>query len=260
MLALPFVALLLAASPPKVDVGVDLYQAGKFAAAREALAPLADSPSLPALERARARAYLAASLCGERDIPGARREFMQLAKEFPEYLVSRADFTPRLVALADEARAEILAQAKPVTPEPKPLPPTEEPPPTPSDERTVFVRLGAFGFGEPVAGTLGAGASAGVSLYGVDLSARLLLGSNVGFGAEVAYRFRDGSLLQPRLAVRFSGVPGAGAWGGGAAAGLQLALTRNLWLGAEAGVEYFSVGAGYEPFTVPLALGIGAQF
>lgn len=259
--ALPLLALLLAATP-KLDAAIDLYQSGEYEKARAALAPLALDTDLALPQRARALAYLAAAQVGAKDVPTAKSSFRRLAMEFPDYRLSAMEFMPELIALADEARAELEKEkAAAMPPEPAPSgdkPSAAEPAKAePSAERSVLVRLGAFGFGEPMAKALGAGASAGVSISGVDLSARLLLGANVGFGAEVAYRFLDGGLVQPRLAARFSGVPGAGAWGGGGAVGVQLAPVRQLWIGAEVGFEAFAVGQGWQPTALPIALSVG---
>jgi hypothetical protein len=342
-------ALLLGASPAsEVDAGVKAYQAGKFAAARDALAPLADRATVPAAQRARARTYLAAALYGLGDLGAAARELRRLAKEHPTVRLDEGEFFPELVQMAQTAREEMLGTAKAkdpkpkdkkepkvvktepepkvaktepepkavaktdpepkvvaktepepkvvaktepepkvvaktepepkvvakTEPEPKVVAKTEpepkvvktEPEPaadahaTQEDEpRAVRVRLGAFGFGDPLGRSVGAGATAGVAITGLDLSARGLFGTHVGFGAEVAYRFNSDGVFQPRIGLRFTGVPGASAWGGGAAAGVQLAPTPWLWVGAEVGVEYFAADAGYRSFAVPVALGVGAS-
>ncbi len=273
------VALLFGAAASPLEAGIDLYQTGEFARARAVLAPLIDDLDLALPQRAKALAYLAAARYGGEDVPGARADLKRLARDFPGFRLTTAEFHPNLVALADELRAEVAKEAQaaarpePAAPPAGPPeaaapadPPEAAPPPSPGGERAVLVRLGAFGFGEPLGQCdattclhFGAGASAGVAISGLDLSARLLVGANLGFGAEVAYRFLDGRLVQPRLSARFTGVPGAGAWGGGAAVGLQIAPIRQLWIGVEVGLEAYAVGPGWQPMALPFGLSLGAM-
>ncbi|MGC4115755.1 MAG: hypothetical protein QM765_14375 [Myxococcales bacterium] len=264
---LPLLTALLLTATPKLDAAIDLYQSGEYSKALAALMPLVQDTDLALPQRARALAYLAAAQVGAKDLEAAKLSLRRLAKEFPDYRLSAMEFMPEIISLAGDARAELeketaaAAKPEPAKPDSPPNTPTAAAPAAPAApevERSVRVRLGAFGFSEPMAKTIGAGASAGVSISGLDLSARLLLGNHVGFGAEVGYRFLDGRLLQPRLSARFSGIPGAGAWGGGAAVGVQFAPIRQLWIGAEVGAEIFAVGKGYRPLAIPVALGVGA--
>lgn len=105
-----------AANDPRVQRGVEHFDQGEFALARDVLVTVVDSPVLTTPERARARSYLAAAYHALADVASAKAHLLILAREHPDAQLDPGLFLPELVALADEARAEVAQEPRPPEP------------------------------------------------------------------------------------------------------------------------------------------------
>lgn len=146
----------------RVSEAIRLYDGGEFAAAKDTLVTVVDSPRLSDAQRARARIYLSASYYALGDIASAKAQLLALARAHPDATIDPALFVPELVALFDDAREEVRAE----TPRPPPVvevappPPAEEPveqvsaapPRAPAALSLVPFGVGQFSNREPVKG------------------------------------------------------------------------------------------------------------
>jgi hypothetical protein len=272
--------------------GITLYERGDYARARRALEDDLRSSKLSQEDRAKARLYLAAALHASGAEEAARIQLEELALTAPTFQVDPILFPPDFVALADKARksveaqrqesenkrleqerqqnaerqrleaerqrleAERLAQEQAAAQAKNPPPPG----PAPVEESTpVQLRPEVFGFVDPLGkGSLGMGAALTLGLGGMELTARALVGTQPGFGGEVGLRFGSG-LVQPRVALRGTAVPGAQAYGGGAVAGLRLKPVDRLTFLVDVGAEYLKVqdSSKYRSFVLSSSAGVG---
>jgi hypothetical protein len=115
-----------------------------------------------------------------------------------------------------------------------------------------------FGFVDPLGKSFGVGGGLTVGLGSVDLGARVLLGANIGVGAEAGLTLGGGT-LRPRFGLRGTAFPGASAYGGGAVAGLRLSATRRLTFLLDVGAEYLAVEdkTRYRTFFLSSSAGVG---
>jgi tetratricopeptide (TPR) repeat protein len=278
--------VLLAALPAHAELrGVTLYERGDYARARKALEDELRSNRLSKEERVKARLYLAAALHAAGAQEAARIQLEELALTAPDLKVDPILFPPDFVALADKARQGVEAQrqeterkrqeeeqraeaerqrleAERRAREEAEAQANKPPPPPPSDEESSSpAHLGpeVFGFLDPLGkGAFGVGGALTLGLGGMDLKARALLGKHPGFGAEVGFLLGNG-MVQPRLALRGTAVPGSHAYGGGAVAGLRLAPSNRLIFLIDVGGEYLKVqdSSQYHSFVLTSSAGVG---
>lgn len=97
----------------RVRAGVELYQSGQYAQARDALVTTVGLPALSSRERQRARVFLAAAYHALGDAASARAQLLAVAREVPNLVLDPNDFPAELVALADEARLEVAQEPQP---------------------------------------------------------------------------------------------------------------------------------------------------
>ncbi|HEX8699863.1 MAG TPA: hypothetical protein VF815_13555 [Myxococcaceae bacterium] len=265
--------ILLVSLPAHAELrGVALYERGDYVRARKMLTEELNTPGLSKEDQAKARLYLAAALFASGAEESASRHLEELAMIAPSFKVDPILFPPDFVALAEKARAtaeaqrqqqeqqrleaerlekerrereEAEAQAK--------QPRTEE---GGRAEKTVRLRPEVFGFMDVAGKSLGAGGSLTLGLGMVDLNARVLLGTEVGFGGEVGVLLGSGS-VQPRLALRGTFVP-VGK-GGGAVVGLRLGATDRVTVLLDVGAEYFDVNDKklHRSFVLSTTAGVG---
>lgn len=276
---------LLCALPARAELrGVALYERGDYARARTALEQDLRSAQLSTEDRVKAQLYLAAALHALKSKEAAQRQLDELALTAPELQVDPLLFPPDFVAMAEKARKnaeaerqelavkrleeerkrleqerkrleeERRAQAQGVSPPQRPpdLPPTAE------ESKPVQLRPEVFGFVDPLGKSTGLGGALTLGFGGVDVNARVLVGDNMGFGAEVGLLLGSGG-VQPRLALRGTAVPGAQAYGGGGVAGLRLKPTERFTFLVDMGAEYLKVQdpSEYRSFVLSGSAGVG---
>lgn len=137
-------AAALAAQDSRVTRGIELYDKGDFALARDALVTVVESPALTTPDRLLARSYLAAAYHALGDVASAKAQLLVLARQHPDARLDPGLFLPELIALSDEARVEVAHEPKPAEPiRAKPLPPDEPrlAQPTPAQPPTVAVTV-----------------------------------------------------------------------------------------------------------------------
>lgn len=258
-LRLLWLLLLLVPLAARADVpGIDLYERGEYEFAIRVLKQEINDTRNSAKDRARARVYLAASMHALGMTFEAREVLKELARQHPEQRVDPDLFPPELVEMAEQARAAVKkepARREPPGPRGEPAIQDEAPSPGP----TFRLRPEATGFidmtGRPAWG-LTAGATVG--LGSLEASARLVLGRQLGVTVEGGWLFGSGA-LQPRVALRFTSVPGLPMFGGGAAVGARLALSPQFVALADVSAEYLSAKQGYEQFILAASLGLGFE-
>jgi hypothetical protein len=156
------------------------------------------------------------------------------------------------------------AEAQPALP-PPPAPETPAPPapqeqaPRPEEERapgTVQLRPAIFGFMDPLGKSVGAGGGLTLGLGSLELGARVLMGEQLGVGAEAGVVLGSGA-VRPRLGLRGTAIPGVDAYGGGAVVGLRIRPASRLSFLVDVGAEYFSAPAQYRPLALTGSAGVG---
>lgn len=273
---------LLASLPAYAELrGVQLYERGRYAAARKALEEELRSNTLTKEERVKARLYLAAALFASNAPDASRIQLEELMVTAPDVQVDPILFPPDFVAMAQEvrkqaedqrmekerqrleaerqrleaerkAREEELARNK----QPPPEEPEESPP------RSVRLRPELFGFVAPLGKGVGIGGAFTVAFSSMDLSARVLGGANLGVGAEVGFLLGSGT-VQPRVGLRATAIPQLSGFGGGAVAGVRVAASERLSLLLDAGAEYLKLSPkadnpnDYHSFVVTGSAGVG---
>lgn len=276
---------LLGALPAHAELrGVTLYERGDYARARTALEQDLRSSQLSKEDRVKAQLYLAAALHALQSKEAAQRQLDELALSAPELQVDPLLFSPDFVAMAEKARKnaesqrqelavkrleeerrrlaqererleqERRAQAQGVSPPQRPA----EHPPAAEESKPVKLRPEVFGFVDPLGKSTGLGGALTLGLGGVDVSARVLVGDNMGFGAEVGLLLGSG-VMQPRLALRGTAVPGAQAYGGGGVVGLRLKPMERFTFLVDVGAEYLKVQdpSEYRSFVLSGSAGVG---
>jgi hypothetical protein len=268
---------LLVSLPAHAELrGVALYERGDYVRARKKLTEELNTPGLSKEDQAKARLYLAAALFASGAEDSARVHLEELAAMAPSFQVDPILFPPDFVALAETARAnaevkrkeeeaqrleaERLEAERRAREEAEALA-RQQPPPLEGDaeaKASVHLRPDLFGFVDPLGKSFGLGGGLTLGLGMVDLNARVLMGHNVGMGAEVGFLLSSGA-VQPRLALRATAVPGASAYGGGAVAGLRMAATDQLTFLLDVGAEYLSVNNTnkYNSFVLTSSAGVG---
>ncbi len=274
---LPLGLALLVSLPAHAELrGVALYERGDYVRARKKLTEELNTPGLSKEDQAKARLYLAAALFASGAEDSARVHLEELAAMAPSFQVDPILFPPDFVALAETARAnaevkrkeeeaqrleaERLEAERRAREEAEALA-RQQPPPLEGDaeaKASVHLRPDLFGFVDPLGKSFGLGGGLTLGLGMVDLNARVLMGHNVGMGAEVGFLLSSGA-VQPRLALRATAVPGASAYGGGAVAGLRMAATDQLTFLLDVGAEYLSVNNTnkYNSFVLTSSAGVG---
>jgi hypothetical protein len=273
---------LLASLPAHAELrGIALYERGDYVRARRVLTEELNTPGLSKQDQAKARLYLAAALYASGAEESAQAQLEELAMQAPSFQVDPILFPPDFVALADKARsraegkrqeerqrleaerqrleaerleAERLAreEAEARNGDQNPLDEGEEP------SSPVRFRPDVFGYVDAVGKRIGLGGGLTLGLGMVDVNARVLMGERVGMGAELGLLFGDG-MVQPRLALRGTAVPGAKAYGGGAVAGVRLAASDRLTFLLDLGAEYLAVKNTntYRTFVLTSTAGVG---
>ncbi len=278
--------------------GLDSYARGDYEKAISALRQEVENPSLSDKERARARTYLAASLYARGLMDDAREQLEELARRHPAQQVDSARFPPDFVALAELARQSVeterlreearreeaeqrrlvaeqaqareaerqrllaeQAQARPVPAPSAPSVPSE----APSSFRVRPELVGFSDLGGLVSGvgerrlSMGLGVGASVGWGGLEAGARLLPAPQARWGVsvELGYAFGRG-MLQPRVALRGTGVRSVGV-GGGGVVGLRLTPGRRFTVLADVGAERFRIaeGANYRNLALTASVGVG---
>lgn len=244
------------AAPP----GVGMYERGSYAQARRSLEGELQSPKLTGKERAVARLYLAASLHALGEEAEARSQLEELARRHPDQSVDPALFPPDFVALATEARKQVEAERPPTPGDERPGAP-EDPFARGSEEPASSGRSRllpeVFGFLDPVGKAVGVGGGVTYGTGSFEVGARVLLGDQLGAGAQVNYVLADGA-FRPHLGLRATAIPGLSAYGGGPVVGARLALGSSLTVLADVGAELFTVSEeGYRSFVVSASVGLG---
>jgi hypothetical protein len=275
---------LLASLPAHAELrGIALYERGDYVRARRVLTEELNAPGLSKQDQAKARLYLAAALFASGAEESAQAQLEELAMQAPSFQVDPILFPPDFVALADRARAKAEAkrqeerqrqeaerqrlEAERLEAERKAReeaearngnqnPPEEEEGEGPSD--SMRLRPDVFGYVDAVGKRIGVGGGLTLGLGMVDLNARVLMGTRVGMGAELGLLFGSG-MVQPRLALRGTAVPGASAYGGGAVAGVRLAASNRLTFLLDLGAEYLAVEDtnAYRTFVLTSTAGVG---
>jgi len=264
--------------------GVAHYERGNYARARRVLEQELRSPKLTEEERIKARLYLAASLHALDAKEAASVQLEELVLTAPNLEVDPVLFPPSFVELAGSIRqrvederkrvdaerqrveaerlareeAERLAREQAARPPPPPVAPQPvEPVPAEQETGSLRLRPEVFGFVAPLGGrSFGVGGGLTFGFGGLEAGARVLLGEDLGVGAEVGMLLGSGS-VQPRLGLRGTFVPGQPSYGGGAVVGLRLRPVSRLTLLVDVGAEYFSAPSGYRPFVLTSSAGIG---
>lgn len=278
---------LLASLPAHAELrGVALYERGDYLRARKVLTQELKSPGLSKEDQTKARLYLAAALFASGAEESARIHLEELALTVPSFRVDPILFPPDFVAMAEEARASVEAQQRQAERQRQEVErqrqeaerqrleserrareeaeartkPKQPPPPEVVAEASAPLRLrpDVFGFVDALGKSAGMGGGLTLGLGSVDMSARVLMGTRVGVGAEVGLLLGSGA-VQPRLALRGTAVPGASAYGGGAVAGLRLAATNRLTFLLDVGAEYLTVQDKnlYRTFALTSSAGVG---
>jgi hypothetical protein len=241
------------------STGVTLYERGSYAAARRSLEGELQYPKLTDPERATARLYLAASLHALGELAEARIQLEELARNHPEQAVDPALFPPSFIELAAQARRQVEAERGPSRGE-RPLSPDDpfaqgdETPATPGRSRLLPE---VFGFVDPVGKAVGVGGGVTYGTGSFEVGARVLLGDQLGAGAQVGWVLGDGA-FRPHLALRGTAIPGLSAFGGGPVVGARLSLGSSLTALVDVGAELFKVSdEGYRSFVVTTSVGLG---
>jgi hypothetical protein len=276
--------MLLTALPAHAELrGIALYERGDYVRARRVLTEELNAPGLSKADQAKARLYLAAALFASGAEESARAQLEELAMQAPSFQVDPILFPPDFVALADKARASAEAkrleadrqrqeaerqrlEAERLEAERKareeaeargddqviPEDETEEP------SNPMRLRPDVFGYVDALGRSAGVGGGLTLGIGMVDVNARVLMGSRLGMGAELGVLLGDG-MVQPRLAVRGTAVPGASAYGGGAVAGVRLAASERLTFLLDLGAEYLAVEDthAYRTFVLTSTAGVG---
>ncbi|ATB31042.1 tetratricopeptide repeat protein [Melittangium boletus] len=277
--------------------GIDSYARGDYEKAISSLRQEVENAALSDKDRARARTYLAASLYARGLMDEAREQLEELARRHPEQRVDSARFPPDFVALADlaqktveterlreQARAEEAEQRRLLAEQaqardaerqrllaeerarPAQASPSSSSAKAPSSfrfrpELVGFSDIGGVLVSGAEAGrpSLGLGAGVTLGVGGWEVGARFLPApeSRWGLSVEAGYAFGRGS-LQPRVALRGTGVRGVGV-GGGAVVGLRLTPVSRFTLLADVGAERFRIpeGAPYRALVVTASVGVG---
>ncbi len=245
--------------------GVSLYQRGEYEAARRSLERELLTPGLSEERQATARLYLAASLHELGDSSMTWTQLVELARSHPEQEVDPVLFPPEFVVLAAEARKRVEAERQPPprvpdrTPEEGPTP-TEDP--FAQDEEPAAAGRSrllpeVFGFLDPVGKAVGLGGGVTYGSGSFEVGARVLLGDQLGAGAQVGFVLGDGA-FRPHLALRGTAIPGLSAYGGGPVVGARLALGSSLTALVDVGAGLFKVSDdGYRSFVVTASAGLG---
>jgi tetratricopeptide (TPR) repeat protein len=275
-------ALLLSLPAHAALRGVALYERGNYARARRVLEEELRSPKLTPEERITARLYLAAALHASGAKEAASVQLEELVLTAPELEVDPVLFPPAFVELAESIRqkvederkrveaerqrveaerqrveAERLAREQAARQPPPPVAPTPQETPPAQADGSLRLRPEVFGFVSPLGQKsygLGGGLSLGVGA--MEAGVRVLLGDDVGVGAEVGLVLGSGA-VQPHLALRGTFVPGQPSYGGGAVVGLRLHPASRLTLLVDVGAEYFAVPNGYRAFVLTSSAGVG---
>lgn len=246
------------------SLGVSLYERGEYAKARQALERELRSTKLTSQAEATALLYLAASLheLGEGALARARLE--QLVLGYPEHEVEQGLFPPDFMAMVAEVRTRVAAERAP----PPPVPDrTEDRTPSPEDPFAQDEEPAAagrsrllpevFGFLDPVGKAVGVGGGVTYGSGSFEVGARVLLGDQLGAGAQVGLVLGDGA-FRPHLALRGTAIPGLSAYGGGPVVGVRLALGSSLTALVDVGAELFKVSdEGYRSFVLTTSVGLG---
>ncbi|MBX5481243.1 MAG: hypothetical protein IRZ16_05245 [Myxococcaceae bacterium] len=243
LLALLVSTLSFAAADDRVDRGIELYDRGEHALARDALVTVVEAPTLSTADRIRARSYLAAAYYALGDVASAKAQLLVLAREQPSYQLDSGVFSRELVALADEARAEVAREPRPPEPAtPKPIPRTAPPavaahaPPTPPKPPLGLMLIpfgvGQYALDQNVKGTLFLGTE--VVSFGVSGVALAMFESN-----KVTGRFlQGGAFRDPQQAQTLQTIYLVAGWTGVAlmAAGVIDALVSRAELPESGGL------------------------
>lgn len=273
---------LLAALPAHAELkGVQLYERGKYAAARKALEEELRSNTLPQEDRVKARLYLAAALFASKAPDVARIQLEELMVTAPDVQVDPILFPPDFVAMAQEVRKQLEDQrmekerqrleaerqrleAERKAREEEFARNQQTPPEEPEEEspRGVRLRPELFGYVAPLGKGVGFGGAFTVAFSSVDVSARVLAGARIGVGAELGFLLGDGN-VQPRVGLRATAVPQLSGFGGGAVAGVRVAASERLSLLLDVGAEYLKLSPkpedlnDYHSFVVTGSAGVG---
>lgn len=167
---------------------------------------------------------------------------------------AQALLSRQLLPLLEEARAasEPAAKGREVERPPPPPPPPPEPGPA------VRLSMAGWGFLDLYGRSMGGGLSAGAASARLDVGARVVGGERIGLGLEAGYLLREGGLA-PRVGLRASAYPAAGAFGGGPVAGLRATLGGGFSLLADLGLELHAAAEQYHPVAVTLTVGVSAD-
>jgi hypothetical protein len=257
---------LLASLPAHAELrGIALYERGDYVRARRVLTEELNTPGLSKQDQAKARLYLAAALYASGAEESAQGQLEELALQAPSFQVDPILFPPDFVALADKARSR--AEGKRQEERQR----LEAERQRLEAERLEAERLAreeasspmrfrpdVFGYIDAVGKRIGVGGGLTLGLGMVDVNARVLMGDHVGMGAELGLLFGSG-MVQPRLALRGTAVPGASAYGGGAVAGVRLAASDRLTFLLDLGAEYLAVKEAnvYRTFVLTSTAGVG---
>jgi hypothetical protein len=276
--------MLLTALPAHAELrGIALYERGDYVRARRVLTEELNAPGLSKADQAKARLYLAAALFASGAEESARAQLEELAMQAPSFQVDPILFPPDFVALADKARAsaeakrleadrqrqeaerqrleaERLEAERKAREEAEARGRDEDIPEDETEEPSSPMRLrpDVFGYVDALGRSAGVGGGLTLGIGMVDVNARVLMGNRVGMGAELGVLLGDG-MVQPRLAVRGTAVPGASAYGGGAVAGVRLAASERLTFLLDLGAEYLAVEDtnAYRTFVLTSTAGVG---
>jgi hypothetical protein len=274
---------LLASLPAHAELrGIALYERGDYVRARRVLMEELNAPGLSKQDQAKARLYLAAALFASGAEESAQAQLEELAMQAPSFQVDPILFPPDFVALADKARSKAEAKREEerqrqeaerlrleaerqeaerrAREEAEARNREENPPDDEGEEPSNSMRLrpDVFGYVDAVGKRIGVGGGLTLGLGMVDVNARVLMGDHMGMGAELGLLFGSG-LVQPRLALRGTAVPGASAYGGGAVAGVRLAASDRLTFLLDLGAEYLAVEDtnAYRTFVLTSTAGVG---
>jgi hypothetical protein len=273
---------LLAALPAHAELkGVQLYERGKYAAARKALEDELRSNTLTQEDRVKARLYLAAALFASKAPEVARIQLEELMVTAPDVQVDPILFPPDFVAMAQDVRKQLEqqrmekerqrleAERQRLEAERKAreeeLARNKQPPPEEHEEeppRGVRLRPELFGFVAPLGKGVGVGGAFTLAFSSVDVSARVLGGANIGVGAELGFLLGEGN-VQPRVGLRATAVPQLSGFGGGAVAGIRVAASERLSLLLDVGAEYLKLSPkpedmkDYRSFVLTGSAGVG---
>ncbi|QRN95812.1 hypothetical protein JRI60_43340 [Archangium violaceum] len=278
-----FLLLLLVPMAAWADIrGLDLYARGEFEKALPVFREEMANPRRTEKERARARIYLAASMYSLGMQVDATSQLEELARLHPEQRVDPNRFPPAFVKLAAQARktveAEQLAQAEAKEAEEKRLAEEAEQrrrdaearrsrpeadvrtPAEPEATASFRLRPEVTGYVDMLGqGSRGFAVGATAGYGALEAGVRLLPGpeNHWGVGLELGVLFGKG-MLQPRLALRGTGVMGVGV-GGGGVVGVRLTPVPLFTLMADVGVEGFKVSDAslYRGVVLVASAGVG---